>query len=211
MRKIIPTIFAHNKKEFDERFKKLLPISKDFQIDFMDGKFVKGKSVKIHDIPDLKKYKKSFEAHLMVTNPEKDIIKLKKKGFKKIIFHIESTKNPDKVINEIKKLGMKCFIAVNPETKMDAVFSLREKINGVMFMGVHPGKENQKFIPEVYKKTLLLKKKFPKLPIQVDGGVNETTIRKLKNIGVNIANTGSYVNEAKNPKEALKKLKREFI
>ncbi len=210
MRKVIPTIFAHNKKEFDERLKRLLPISNYFQIDFMDGKFVSGKSVKISEIPDLRRYKKNFEAHLMIKNPEKEIEELRKKGFKKIIFHIESTKNPDKAINEIKRSEMKCFIAVNPETKAERVFPMAEKMDGIMFMGVRPGKENQNFIRSVYKKIVLTKRRFPDKVVQVDGGVDDKTIMKLKNSGLDIANTGSYVNNSENPREALRKLKKLF-
>jgi len=87
---IIPTIFSKNKKQFNERFNKLIKISKNIQIDFMDGKFVKAKSVQLSQIPNLKKYKNNFEAHLMVKNPESWITKLKQKGFKKIIFHYSS-------------------------------------------------------------------------------------------------------------------------
>ena len=47
-----------------------------------------GKSVSLKEIPNLKKYKNNFEAHLMCYHPEKYIKKLKQKGFKKIIFRI---------------------------------------------------------------------------------------------------------------------------
>ena len=57
MRKVIPTIFAHTKKEFNERCTKLTAISKELQIDFMDGRFASSKGISIHDVPDLKKFK----------------------------------------------------------------------------------------------------------------------------------------------------------
>lgn len=229
---IIPTIFAHNKKEFDERFNKLLPISRDFQIDFMDGKFVKAKSVQLKDIPHLPK-NKSFEAHLMCKNPEKYFSTLKKKGFKKIIFHIESTSNPEKVISQSK---IQTYIAINPETPIKKILPLISKIDGVLFMGVHPGKEHQKFIPEVYKKIATLRafdskiktlkslnvasrrrarvglwgvqdaRRKKHLDIQVDGGVNLRTAPKLAKLGVNALNSGSFIADAENPKQMFKKL-----
>ena len=55
MNQIIPTIFAHNKKEFDERYDKLRGVSKNLQVDFMDRKFVPGKSVQLKDVPKLPK------------------------------------------------------------------------------------------------------------------------------------------------------------
>lgn len=203
---VIPTIFAHNKKEFEERFKKLLPISKNIQIDFMDGKFVKAKSVQLKNLPNLKKFKNNFEAHLMVSNPEKYLPELKKKGFKKIIFHIEATKYPDKIIEKIKKLKMKPMAAINPKTN---ILKLPRNTD-VLFMGVIPGKEHQKFMPSVYNKIKAIRRTSKKIKIQVDGGVSHKNISKLKKLGVNSVNTGSYVSEANDPKTAFKKINAAF-
>lgn len=206
--KIIPTIFAHNKKEFQERFAKLLPISRNFQIDFMDGKFVKTRSVQLKDIPNLKKYKKNFEAHLMVLHPEKYLSKLKQKGFKKIIFHTEASKNPEDTIQKIKSLHLIPFIAINPKTSITKIAPHVKDVKGILFMGVHPGKEHQPFIPKVYQKIKQLRAQNKKIIIQVDGGVTPQIIKKLIKLKVNIINSGSYIADSKNPKYALKKLKR---
>jgi len=211
MRKVIPTIFNHNKKEFKERLEKIFSISKDFQIDFMDGKFVGEKSIKVKETPNLKKLNKNFEAHLMTMKPEKKIGILKRKGFNKVIFHYESSKNPEKTIKKIKKYGLKCFIAINPETSVKRIFHFLENADGVLVMGVHPGKERQNFIPETYKKIKEIKKVFPKKTIQIDGGVNIPTAKRLKNLGVEIINTGSFVSKSESPKGNLEKLKKAFI
>ena len=144
---IIPTIFATSKKQFNERFNKIISISNNIQIDYMDGKFVKSKSAPISQTPNLSKYGKNFEAHLMLYHPEKYINLLKNKGFNKIIFHIETTKNPEVLINEIKKHKVKTFIAINPETNIFYALPHLKKIDGILFLGVHPGKEHQSFIP----------------------------------------------------------------
>jgi ribulose-phosphate 3-epimerase len=46
--------------------------------------------------------------------------------------------------------------------------------------------------------------------VQVDGGVNEKIAEQLVKAGADILNSGSYVNKAKNPKMALKKLEEIF-
>jgi len=71
MNHVIPSIFAESKEEFDEKFSNLVKISKKIQIDFMDGKFVSAKGIRASNVPNLKKYKNDFEAHLMVYRPEK--------------------------------------------------------------------------------------------------------------------------------------------
>lgn len=203
MSQIIPTIFSRNKKEFDERLKKLARISRSLQVDIMDGKFVKAKSVKISDIPKLPK-NHVFEAHLMVKNPEKYIKTLKQKGFKKIIFHFNSGDNV-KIIAMIKEAKMKAFIAINPEDKIKDFCYLLELVDGILVMGVHPGKEHQKFIQKTLNKIKEINKITNK-PIQIDGGVNLETIKSLKKAGVSIFNSGSFVSEAENPEKAINSL-----
>lgn len=213
MRKIIPTVFAHNKKEFDERFKKLIELKRDLQIDFMDGKFVGARGIGLKDVPNLKKYLVRFEAHLMVMNPEKWISGLKKKGFYKIIFHVESKKNDNeisKVIELIKKNNLECWISINPNTDIKRIADLLKKVDGVLFMGVYPGKEKQKFVNSVLGKIKKLRKINRKIKIQVDGGVNLITIGKLGKIGVNYVNSGSFVSGAEDSRKALKELERKF-
>lgn len=205
MKLIIPTIFANNKKQFQERFKKVTPLTRNIQIDIMDGKFVPSKSIQLSQIPDLKNYKNNFEAHLMTKNPERYFAPLKKKGFKKIIFHIETTNQPEKLIGKIKTLGLRPMIAINPNTSLNKI----PKKVPVLFMGVNPGKEHQTFQKKVFKKIEEFREKNKRTAIQVDGGVNEKTAKKLAKF-VDSINTGSFVSDSKNPKESLKKLKGAF-
>jgi len=206
MNPIIPTVFSNNKKEFISRFQKLLPISKNIHIDIMDGKFVKAKSISTSQIPNLKKYKNNFEAHLMVMYPQKMIPKLRRLGFKKFIFHYKAVKKPEQVIQRARNHKLSPWLAINPEVPIKKILHLIPKIDGILLMGVHPGKENQKFIPSTLTKIKTLRKSHPKLKIQVDGGASQQTIRKLAKLKVNYINSGSYVSESENPKQALKEL-----
>lgn len=214
MRLVIPTVFATSKKESDLKFNKLIGISKEIQIDFMDGRFVKAKSIGIEDIPDLKRYENNFEAHLMVKNPKEWIRALKSKGFGKAIFHFEACSDnweAAEIISLIKKAGMKAWIAINPETPVLKIVSLINSVSGILVMGVHPGKEHQTFIEDIYKKIKDIREFSDKVLIEVDGGVNLKTAGKLKEIGVNIINAGSFVSASDKPEEKLKELKMVFL
>ncbi len=206
MTKIIPTIFAHNEKEFRERFIKILPTSKNIQIDFMDGKFVKSKSLLPEKIPSLKKFNKNFEAHLMTKNPEKYLSTLKRKGFKKVIFHFQNSLDVESITKKIRSLKMSPWLAFNPEVSIKRIIPNLKKTNGILLMGVHPGKENQKLIPSTIKKIQALKKLDKSLKIQIDGGVNDKTVSSLAKAGADYLNSGSFISNAKNPKEAMRKL-----
>ena len=96
-KKIIPALIAKNQRELDEKFEKVEKHSETFQLDIMDGKFVKNKSLMfLWTLPKGKKY----EAHLMIQNPESWILK-NWKNIDMIIFHLESTKNPEVLIKII--------------------------------------------------------------------------------------------------------------
>lgn len=205
--RIIPTIFSHNKKEFDEKLKKLLPVSKKLQIDFMDGTFVQAKSVEPRFIPCLSQYKNTFEAHLMVLDPEKYFEKIKNKGFKKIILHIESffsLKEALSFFKKLKKQGYTPVLAINPRTRLDNL--IIKNFNYFLIMGVQPGKEKQTLKKSAYNKIRRIKKENPNATIQVDGGVNPTNVRKLFKEGAHYVNSGSFISSSKEPKKALMSL-----
>ena len=213
MTTIIPTVFAHNKKEFYYRFNKVVKISKKIQIDFMDWKFVDSKGISLSDIENLTKYKNKFEAHLMLINPKKLLVKLRNKGFYKVLFHYETIKSIGElknIINEIKKNKMEAWITFNPTTEINEILEVLDKINGIkgiMLMGVFPGKEHQNINNNIYERIRKIRL-FTNLKIHIDGGVNEKNAKKLSEAGADILNSGSFISDSKNPRKALMMLKK---
>lgn len=195
---------------FDEKFNKLLDVSKKLQIDFMDGQFVIKRSIKLADVPSLRDFTNEFEAHLMVKNPRSWIKRLKNKGFKKVIFHYSAMdfdeEKTKKLVNDIHKLDMVAFVAINPEVREDEVFNILKDVDGILIMGVHPGREKQHLLDKTHWKLKNLRKEHNKIILQVDGGVNPFTAPELEKSGADILNTGSFVSRSDNPKEALKGL-----
>jgi ribulose-phosphate 3-epimerase len=216
MGRVIPTVFSRNRKEFDERFRKVVGISKKIQIDFMDGKFVKVKGISLDIVPNLKNFRAEFEAHLMVEDPENWIAGLKKKGFDKVIFHYESIKNLEEMRRLaflIKQKRMMPMIAFNPKTRIDKIIDVLEKaydFQDILLMGVNPGKEGQKLDPNVFRRIKKIKRFSPRIKIQIDGGVNDKTIGRLSKAGADLVNSGSFVSDTERPRIALKRLDKEF-
>ena len=209
---IVPTIFSLNKKEFKRRFEKIVKVSNKIQIDFMDGKFVPNKSLELKEIPDLKKYKKTFEAHLMVFHPEKWFKECKKKGFKRVIFHIEAVQNPEKIIHLAKKIKLEVYVAINPSTPLKKIKKIikEKKGDGILLLGVHPGKEGQKLSSKIPRRVKKIKKIDKNILVEVDGGINKKTIHKFFKTGVNRLNSGSFVSTSENPKKQIEILKKSF-
>lgn len=200
-RVVIPSIIAKNQNELDERISKVE--SSIYQLDFMDGKFVQKKSLMFEfNIPKSKKY----EAHLMILNPKLWI----EKNWEKvdtIILHFESSKNPEELIKLIKSKKRKVGIAINPKTSVKKIEPFLSKIDMVLVMTVNPGKYGAKFLSKMLIKIKELRKLKPKLNIEVDGGINDKNIHKAFKSGANSFVVGSYLQNSKNPKESLEKLK----
>ena len=202
-KEVIPSLIAKNQKELNERFSKIKSQFKIFQLDIMDGKFVKNKSLMFNF--KLPKGKFKYEAHLMVKNPKVWIIKNWKKA-DTIIFHIESTNDSKYLIKLIKSKKRKVGIAINPKTNVKKIIPFLNSIDMVLIMTVIPGKYGSKFLPNVLKKVKEIRKLKPKLNIEVDGGINNKTIARAKKAGANRFILGSYLQKSKNVKKAKGKL-----
>ena len=197
---IIPSIIANSQEELNGRIRKAN--SKIFQLDVMDGKFVKNKSL----LFDFKAPKgKKYEAHLMVSDPWKWVRENSEK-VDTIIFHVESTDDTGEMIKLIKSKKKKVGIAINPETSIKEVIPFLNKINVVLVMTANPGSYGSKFIPETLGNVRRFRKLKPRLNIEVDGGINDKTIISSLNAGANKFISGSYIQNSENPKKAFEDL-----
>ncbi len=218
LKKIVPSIIASSQKEIEEMIIRVSPYVSLVQLDIIDGKFVKNKSLGF-DFKIRKKIKNKrirYEAHLMVKEPEKWV---EKHGSKvdSIIFPYESLKGIDKekekkkILNLIKKIKTKkkkVGIAVNPETPAEKIFPYLKDLNQVIVLTVHPGRYGAKFLPRMLKKVQNIRKRDKKIIIEVDGGINPQTIWGAAKAGANYFVSGSFVTRAEKPKERIAELER---
>ncbi len=210
MTKIIPAILAKNEKEFKKQWLHIIDNFKYIQIDIMDGEFVPYKTnINPYKVKDIIK-DNDLEIHLMVNGISKYITTWSKfKNVKKIIWHYEA--NTD--IEQIKKFNkflknkkIKPVLAINPETKIDVIKEIIKYFDTIQIMGVKPGKMGQKFQNKIFNKIKKIRKEYPRLNIEIDGGVNNKNINKIKNAGANLIAIGSYLQKCKNIKKFLKSI-----
>ena len=179
-------------------------------IDVMDGKFVEDTQINtIEKITTLANTSdKQLDIHLMVENPLEYIQKLDNKNIKYIIFHLEIQEDIEMLIQEIKAKGYLPGIAINPETNIEKLIPYLNQIDLILIMSVKPGRGGQKFIPTTVDKIAKLKKIIQEnklnILIEVDGGINNQTIKDVKNIDIAVA--GSYIIKSPDYNKAIKKL-----
>lgn len=174
-------------------------------IDYMDGIFVDNKEFTIEEIKTLSKIStKKLDIHIMAENPEPIIQELKDLNIEYITIHYEINKPLNKIINLIHNQGYKCGISIKPKTNPKNIIEYLKKIDLVLIMSVEPGKGGQKFIPDVLNKIKELKQN--NLIIEIDGGINDTNIKELKNI-VDIVVVGSYITNSSDYNKQINNLK----
>ncbi len=208
--KIVPAILAQNGTDFKKRWQKIAPYFKYVQIDIMDGVLVKTKNnIRPSGVKALSK-NHELEIHLMVKNvSQRILVWLQLKNVRKIIWHYEAETDSRAILDlndYIKKQKIKTGLAINPGTPLSKIKNLIKYFDTIQIMGVHPGWEKQGFEKFVLKKIYSLRKKYPRLNIAVDGGVNALTAGAIKKAGANILGVGSYLQQTKNIRQAIKKL-----
>lgn len=185
-----------------------------FHFDIMDGTFVPNFTLGPDIIKTLKKKTKiPFDAHLMISRPERYIETFVKAGGDIICVHAESTVHLDRLLQTIRSYKVKSAVALNPATPISVLKYVLDKLDMVLIMAVDPGFASQKFIPETAKKVEELRKMLTtngvnNVEIEVDGCINNHTIALLLKAGANIfvGGTAGVFIDNKNITETLKRL-----
>ena len=197
--KISPSILSADFSILGNEIKRLQKAKADLiHVDVMDGHFVPNLTIGPPVIKELKKHSKiPFDVHLMISPVHRYIKDYALAGADIITIHPEATKNVGSSINLIKKLKKKVGLSLNPNSKIEIISKYLANIDLVLIMSVHPGFGGQKFIPKVLEKIKKLKKlkdqRKLKFDIEVDGGINFSNSKIVKDAGANILVSGTTV------------------
>ena len=167
-------------------------------IDIMDGTFVPSISFGMPVISSIRKITDLFfDVHLMMEKPERYIQSFADCGADGITVHAEASTHLHRTIQSIHAAGVRAGVALNPATPLSVLDYVLEDIDMVLIMTVNPGFGGQSYIPAMTGKIRTLRelasKKNPDLLIEVDGGINTSTIRTVLESGANVCVAGSAV------------------
>lgn len=166
-------------------------------VDVMDGHFVPNITIGPIVLNSIKT-KMFVDVHLMIENPEKYIEAFVKAGAKSITVHAEVLGDRlDEVIDKIHSFGVNAGVSINPDKELELIDDVIDKVDLVLLMTVFPGFGGQKMITDVLKKVKILREQKPELDIEVDGGINDKTVKLAIDAGANVIVAGSYIFESK--------------
>ena len=181
-------------------------------LDVMDGVFVPNISYGLPVVAQIKQAaRKPLDAHLMITQPERYVDAFRKAGADILTVHHEACVHLHRTIQQIKAAGMKAGVALNPHTPVAALEDIIGDIDVVLLMSVNPGFGGQSFIEHTVEKVRKLKRLIGESQagalVEVDGGVNFETGRRLVEAGADALVAGSFVFNSPDPKGRIEGLK----
>jgi ribulose-phosphate 3-epimerase len=167
-------------------------------VDVMDGHFVPNLSMGSVVCKGLRPVTTlPLEVHLMVTHPEKFIAGFVKDGADAFIFHLEVHSNPLPLIGVIRNLNKRVGLAFNPDFDVSKVRPYLTHIDLALCMTVFPGFGGQAFLrdslPRLRQLREWVNEANPRCEIEVDGGIDATTIAEAKAAGANVFVAGTAV------------------
>ena len=209
---IYPSILNADHENIQSEFDRVAAGGADgIHLDVMDGRFVEPVTF---DLPTIERYTSMcelpFDAHLMIVEPEKQVDDYIAAGVDSITFHLEAAENSERLIDYLHQSGVKAGISINPDTSVEGVLRLADRVELVLFMSVFPGYGGQQFIPEVLDNVRALKRHCLKhnleIMIQIDGGINLKTASRAVAAGVNNLVVGTFIFRSQNYEATIRAL-----
>ncbi len=177
-------------------------------IDVMDGRFVPNISFGFPVIEAVAKAaRKPLDVHLMIVEPDRWVNQVRDCGAEIMNVHLEACTHLHRTVQAIHSAGMKAAVTLNPATPVALLEDIVADLDMVLLMSVNPGFGGQKFIENTIGKTRRLRQLIEstgsKALIEIDGGVNIETGRRLVEAGADILVAGNSVFKAPDPTAAI--------
>jgi ribulose-phosphate 3-epimerase len=138
-----------------------------------------------------------FDAHLMVTDPARQIPFFAEAGVNMVSIQIEAVPEPSGLLTDIHDSGMKAGLVINPSTPLEALDPFLDQCELVLVMGVEPGYAGQEYTPGTEERIAQLRRRIDEIGaptlISVDGGIHSGTAPLVINAGTDVIVTASFL------------------
>jgi ribulose-phosphate 3-epimerase len=182
-------------------------------VDVMDGHFVPNITIGPPVVASLKRVTKvPLDVHLMITDPDRYIDAFARAGAAMMSVHVEVLPHLHRTIHAIKALGVQAGVVLNPSTPVGSLEEIAGDVDFVLVMSVNPGFGGQTFIPRSEHKIAAVRQLLDRAgnqaaQVEVDGGVDLETVKRVVAAGARILVAGSAVFHTPDPERAVRELK----
>lgn len=203
---VIPKSADHLKTTLEQ-----IAFSPEIHVDVVDGRFVPALSWPYEPtgLPrEVKEFTDKFtlEVDLMVCDPLPDAVDWVSAGADMVVFHLETVD-----LDNFKKFSdfthVSVGVSAHGDTTLESLLSYMEYADYVQLMGIKQiGAQGQPFSESVFDTITAVKKAYPNKPVTVDGSVNQDTIVRLAEAGVDRFIVGSAITLQPDPAAAHREL-----
>ncbi len=212
--KLSPSILSADAAAFGEQVGQAVGAGADYiHVDVMDGHYVPNLTFGPLLVDALRaKTDIPLDVHLMIESPGDFIDAFAKAGASILTVHVEACTHLHRVIHQIKEAGVRAGVALNPGTPISAIEEVLPDVDLVLAMTVNPGFPAQSFIPSVVPKVRKLRALLDELDLEaeleVDGGINTSTVAQVVDAGARVLVAGSAIyNDRESVADAMARLR----
>lgn len=221
---IVPAIVPQSLDDLHSAVSLVKDVARYVQVDVVDGHYAHGKTWPYRDsgtFAHIVEEEKGlpfwetldFEFDLMINNPEETVMQYVQAGASRIIVHA-SAPGAVKALTMLVDLreeggafSIQAGVALGAHAQLDELEQFEAQFDFVQVMGVaKEGHQGEPFDQKALYLVERLHARYPQLPLQVDGGVNEQNIRELVTAGATRLAVGSAIVTAEDPAAAYKQL-----
>jgi ribulose-phosphate 3-epimerase len=164
-------------------------------LDVMDGQFVPNFTYGMPIVAAIRRLTElPLDVHLMIRQPEQYVSAFLEAGADNLTVHVEATSDPRGLLTQIRALGAGAGIALNPGTPLATLEPCLDVADLVLVMSVEAGFGGQKFNDNSLARLRELRPKIrPEVLLEIDGGINDTTISRAAQSGAQLFVVGSAI------------------
>jgi ribulose-phosphate 3-epimerase len=167
-------------------------------VDVMDGHFVPNLSLGAVIVESLRRVTQlPLETHLMISDPDLFLEEFAAAGSDSFLIHWEGNSNLHRTVERIRNLGKRVGVAINPATVSGVLEEIVPELDQVLVMTVDPGFGHQQFLRTTLAKIGRVREMIdrlnPECEVEVDGGIDATTVPMVVRAGATVLVAGSSI------------------
>ncbi|MDA1097013.1 MAG: ribulose-phosphate 3-epimerase [Chloroflexi bacterium] len=168
-------------------------------VDVMDGRFVPPISFGVQMVEAIKRRagRVPLDVHLMIHEPMRLVSEFVDAGADLLVVHAEACRHLHRTVWAVKEKGARVGVGLNPGSPVELLDDVIDDLDMALVMSVNPGYSAQRYIagvlPKIVRIRKLLDERNPAAELEVDGGMNEATLRDPVRAGATVLVAGSAI------------------